>query len=279
MALLFQDTELIELMQDFNILTGMRLVLFDENYEELLSYPESWEMVCSCLRKNPAFDCKCRASDEAAFEHCRRTKALHIYKCHAGFVEATAPIIEGGRIIGYLMFGQITDNSNRAEVEAQLAALCEEYGIDAGITAQVSRIKYRDERQIRAASKIMDACTGYVRLREIVHPSGRQLIDSIGQFIDEHISEEISVARLCEEFYISRTRLYELMRRHIDGGIAAFVRRRRLERAKTLILEGKLSIPEVADSVGFSDYNYFLRVFRQEFGMSPRRLAHGGEEG
>ena len=157
-------------------------------------------------------------------------------------------------------------------------ALCREYGIDGDLTEQMKRIKYRDERQIRAASKIMDACTGYVRLREIVHPSGRQLIDSIGQFIDEHLSEEISVARLCEEFYISRTRLYELVGRHVDGGIAAFVRQRRLERAKALILDGNLSIPAVADAVGFSDYNYFLRVFKQTFGMSPRRLANGGNE-
>ncbi|MBO5218088.1 MAG: helix-turn-helix transcriptional regulator, partial [Clostridia bacterium] len=55
--------------------------------------------------------------------------------------------------------------------------------------------------------------------------------------------------------------------------VAAFVRRRRLEHAKKLILEGKMSIPEIADTVGFSDYNYFLRVFRQEFGISPRRFA------
>ena len=273
MALLFHDTELLELMQDFHILTGMRLVLFDENCHELVAYPEGWDMFCACLRKNPAFDCKCRASDASAFAHCRRTRALHIYKCHAGFVEATAPIIESGRIIGYLMFGQITDNSDRDALTAQLAALCREYGIGDDLTEQMKRIKYRDERQIRAASKIMDACTGYVRLREIVHPSGRRLIDSIEQYIDEHLAEEISVARLCEEFYISRTRLYELVGRQINGGVAAFVRRRRLEHAKKLILEGKMSIPEIADTVGFSDYNYFLRVFRQEFGISPRRFA------
>ena len=31
MTLLFQDKELMELMQDFYILTGIKIVLFDEN--------------------------------------------------------------------------------------------------------------------------------------------------------------------------------------------------------------------------------------------------------
>ncbi|MBQ2708644.1 MAG: PocR ligand-binding domain-containing protein, partial [Clostridia bacterium] len=172
MALLFHDAALVELMQDFHILTGMRLVLFDENCTELISYPASTEMFCARLRENPDFDRKCRESDEAAFARCRRSRALHICKCHAGFVEATAPIQEDGRIIGYLMFGQITDNPDRAEVSAQMTELCRQYGITGAIGEQLNRIKYRDERQIRAASKIMDACTGYVRLREIVHPSG-----------------------------------------------------------------------------------------------------------
>ena len=50
MALIFRDTELLELMQDFHILTGMRLVLFDENCHELVAYPEGWDMFCACLR-------------------------------------------------------------------------------------------------------------------------------------------------------------------------------------------------------------------------------------
>ena len=55
MALSFQNAELMELMRDFNILTGMRLVLFDENYNELLSYPDADAMFCSCMRAYPAF--------------------------------------------------------------------------------------------------------------------------------------------------------------------------------------------------------------------------------
>ena len=35
MAILFYDKELNDLMENFYILTGMKIVLFDENYQEI----------------------------------------------------------------------------------------------------------------------------------------------------------------------------------------------------------------------------------------------------
>ena len=42
--------------------------------------------------------------------------------------------------------------------------------------------------------------------------------------------------------------------------------------AKHLILSTSLSIAEVADAAGFSDYNYFLRIFKQSYGISCGKL-------
>lgn len=275
MPLKIQDGELLELMQDFYVLTGMRIALFDEYHTELASYPRGNEGFCACMRENVAFDRLCRESDEDSFVRCRQTGKLNIYECHAGLIEATVPITEEGRIIGYMMLGQITDRKNREQLFSHLCAICARYGIDGTgeeLSAKIRRIKYRNERQIRAASKILDACTEYIRLKEIVKPSGQQLIDAIKLFVDEHIHEPIDVERICEEFRISRTSLYESIRPYHKGGIASFIKHRRLERAKTLLQSTDLPISEIAESVGFSDYNYFLRVFKQTYGVSSKRL-------
>ena len=267
MALIFQDTELMELMQAFHRLTGIRIILFDESCTELLSYPLGDETFCSFMRKNPKFDEKCRMCDKSAIEKARKSKSLYVYKCHAGFIEATSPITEGDRIIGYMMFGQITDNKNKEEFFEQMVQLCREYGLDTEPNAKIKKIKYRNEKQIFAAARILDACTGYVQMKEYVHPSGRELIDRIEQFVESHISEEIDVERLCREFHISRTRLYDLTRQYINGGVASFIRQKRLEKAKELLKTTDMSIPEISDAVGFTDYNYFLRVFKKEYGV------------
>lgn len=274
MSLFFHDTELKSLMEDFFMLSGMRIVLFDENFNELTAYPTNREYFCSCMRENEDFDKKCRECDEQAFIKCRQMKSLYIYKCHAGLVEAIAPITENSRIIGYMVFGQITDDKNKTEITTKIEMLLKEYKIKSDLKTLIKKIKYRNNRQILAASKIMDACTGYIQLKEIVHPSGKQLIKPIESFIDTHIDEEITINRLCDEFNISRTRLYDIMHEYIDGGIAAFIRKKRLQHAKQLLKNNDMTIAEISDAVGFSDYNYFLRVFKKEFGISPKKFLN-----
>ena len=275
MSLLIHEAELLELMQDFYTLTGMRIILFDEHYNELLSYPPKEKTFCFCLRENEEFDQKCRQSDEYSFRQCKKTNQIYIFKCHAGLNEATAPIMENGHILGYMMFGQITDNKNKEEFFEQMVALCHQYGIEQDLGHPIRKIKYRSEGQIRAAARLLDAYVHYVRLKDIVRPTGQLLIDSIEHFVEAHIREDLSVERITREFGISRTRLYETLRPYTKGGIASLIKRKRLEYAKHLICHTELSIPEVADAAGFSDYNYFLRLFKQEYGISSRKMRAG----
>jgi AraC-like DNA-binding protein len=276
MALWFHETELLELMQDFYTLTGIRIILFDEHYEELFSYPQKEKTLCFCLRNNPGFDEKCRESDARAFQHCKKTGTVHIFKCHAGLSEATAPIIENGHIIGYMMFGQVSDNKNKDEFFEEMTELCRAYGVKDDMSAAIKKIKYRNDAQLRAAARILDAYVHYVQRKEIVHPSGQLLIDSIDRFLDAHIGEEISVDRICDEFNISRTRLYDIIRPYTKGGIASYIKRKRLAYAKHLLSSTSLSVSEVADAAGFSDYNYFLRIFKQTYGISCGKLRKKG---
>ncbi len=272
MSLLFRDAELFELMEDFYVLTGIRTVLFDEDFRELAAYPKGEHSFCHCMRKEPEFIKMCHKSDRQAFKKCRKTGEIHIFTCHAGLCEACAPIKSNGKIMGYLMLGRITDIKNKDELVMRVLESCGEYDIPPEFEDKIRKIKYRNEKQIRAAAKILDACCEYVKLRELVHPSGKQLIDSLERYVDMHIREDISVERICRELDISRTRLYETLRPHLNGGIAAYVKQRRLEYAKELIKSTEMSIPEISDACGFADYNYFLRSFKQKYGMSTKQF-------
>ena len=58
----------------------------------------------------------------------------------------------------------------------------------------------------------------------------------------------------------------------MQGGVAAFIRKKRLSHAKKLLLTTNLSTTEIADASGFSDYNYFLRLFKKEYGISSKKM-------
>ena len=272
MTLFFMDRELMALMQDFHTLTGIRIALFDHDMAELMSYPNDRKTFCMYMRENPAFDAKCRACDERACALCRSENRLQIYRCHAGLTEAVAPITQDGRSIGYMMFGQVTEDADREDFFERMRALCESYEGVHDLSKSIRRIKHRTRRQILAAARILDAFTDYILLKEMIRLSPEKLFDGIERYIEAHLADDLNAEELCRAFGIGRTRLYEVVRRYTGEGIAAYIKRKRLERAEQLVRKTGMSIAQISAAVGFADYNYFLRVFKKEFGVSSKKM-------
>lgn len=272
MQLLLYNKDFTELLENFYTLTGIRVVLFDETYRELVSYPADKVTFCNTMKKIPSFCEKCAISDRNSFERAKTTKKLAVFTCHAGLTEATVPIMEKNKIIGYMMFGQITDERNKDLVFSHLKKICSEYDTNENIDRLIKKIKYKNKKQIQAASKILDSFTSYVQYKEMVYLSKKHLVDSVEEYIENHISEDISVDDLCREFNISRRTFYDRMKPYSEGGIASFIRQKKLNHAKHLLNTTDMSISEIADASGFSDYNYFLRLFKKTFGISAKKI-------
>ena len=279
MPLLYNEKQLSELMEDFYILTGMRLALFDENLNQIIKYRSEVENFCDCMRKSKEFDEKCKNSDKCCFEICKKTKALYISKCHAGLCEATAPLMENGRIIGYMMFGQVADSKEKSDVSQNLKSIAQSYGtLTDRHLEHIEKIKSKSTRQFKAAANILDACTKYVLAKELVRPSGEVLIKQIEKYVDDNLGESLDVSTLCRHFSISRTALYSAMNFYHEQGIAEFIKHRRLEKARQFVKSSNLTVKEIAHSVGFDDYNYFLKVFKKHFGTSPKKMLRQERE-
>ena len=273
-------TSLLELMQDFYILTGIRMVIFDSTYKEILAWPRERCDFCRLMHENEASAGKCDESDHHSFERCRRKAGLEVYHCHAGLVEATAPLIDNGIIIGYIMFGQISDLKKEQETEEMLWTVLKRYGLENGFAkkdaAENSRnpglqITHRTSAQIQAAAKILEACTFYVLLKDMITVQRKNFITNLNTFLLEHLSEDLSVERLMSEFKISRNKLYDSANEYLGQGIAEYIKALRIKEARRLLKETDLAVYEIADKVGFNDYNYFCRVFKKEVGMPAKK--------
>ncbi|MDE1714838.1 helix-turn-helix transcriptional regulator, partial (plasmid) [Chromobacterium amazonense] len=70
-------------------------------------------------------------------------------------------------------------------------------------------------------------------------------------------------------FGISTTHLSRLFRQHLGHGFCEFLAQARLDLAKALLRQGQLALPAVAARCGYVDVNYFHRVFKQRFLMTP----------
>lgn len=116
----------------------------------------------------------------------------------------------------------------------------------------------------------MEACANYIVFKEMITPQNDRIFLAAKEYIAAHLQENIDISSLCEELQISRSRLYTIFRQEADQGIAEYIKRQRMHRAKKLLKTTDLPIPEIAAEVGFLDYNYFSRVYKSVYGKSPK---------
>ena len=78
---------------------------------------------------------------------------------------------------------------------------------------------------------------------------------------------DISCASGLSENYAIR-----LFKRHTGKTIHQFMEQIRLTQAQSFLRYSTHSIKEISDMVGFNDHNYFIRVFRRRFGITPGKF-------
>lgn len=80
---------------------------------------------------------------------------------------------------------------------------------------------------------------------------------------------ELTVNRIADHLKIDRSHLYRLFKSEIGLSPMDYINRRRIAEAEVLMVNRRMSIKDVAFSVGFTDQLYFSRVFKRLSGKTP----------
>jgi len=81
--------------------------------------------------------------------------------------------------------------------------------------------------------------------------------------------QALSVRSLAQQSGCTADYLSHLFRRSTGEHLVACINRLRLERAASLLAEGRLAGKEVAWACGYASHSYFIRSFRARYGMTP----------
>lgn len=255
---------------DFYNITGIKIVLYDENRHVLYSYPECMCAFCGIVRSKPELARKCIHCDNIGFDACDRLRKPYIYKCHMQLLEAMAPIIENGIIIGYMMMGQIMDEHSPEVVKACTLQTAKEYDLNLDqMLTELNNFRMVNDAFISSAVNMMSMCACYLYYNKIIKKRSDLLTYQLTDYIDTHLRDELSIAELCQKLYLSRSKLYQLSVDAFGMGISDYIRKRRLEEAQKLLRDTKEGIGRIAEMTGFQDANYFSRIFKASVGITP----------
>ena len=107
-----------------------------------------------------------------------------------------------------------------------------------------------------------------------------RVITGITRYLQEHLSQEVSLSVLAERFHLNPQYISQLFKNEIGVGFLAYLTNIRMERAKHLLLSTSLSVAEVAEQSGYGDYRVFTKVFKKSEGITPsqyrRDFLNGG---
>ncbi len=160
-----------------------------------------------------------------------------------------------------------------------LEMLCFSVGLTWKIRQQ--RIVVKNELEAEQAvrqrlqRRLLDVGTGNRQSNLPVEPSDDFLTRVSETLEKQGLGEDFDIPAFAKAMNMSRVQLYRKLHTLTGKSPTDFIRHYRLQAARRLLETSTLTVSEVAYRTGFSNPTHFSRVFKKEFGISPKEVANG----
>ena len=156
----------------------------------------------------------------------------------------------------YLRLYRLCQRIDEAQASREIGSMALAYGLVTEFLVEVCRCYYR------APAESYGNVTENARINQAI------------AYVNKHIAEDLSLAHLAEQFYVSKFYLSKQFRQYAGLSLYQYIMKKRLTAAREQLLQGS-SVTEAFLSSGFNDYSNFLKAFKREYGSLPKDLRQG----
>lgn len=96
------------------------------------------------------------------------------------------------------------------------------------------------------------------------------LVKAMEDYVISNIHRHITTEELSEHFEVSVTHIKNCFADAKGEAVQTYIRRKKMETAANLLIEGKRTVLDIAASVGYANGSKFAGAFRKVMGVSPR---------
>ena len=93
-------------------------------------------------------------------------------------------------------------------------------------------------------------------------------------YIAGHYREGVTLKQVAADCRINTSYLGQIFRKEMGCAFTDYVNGLRIREAQRLLTNPTLKVYEVAEQVGFTDYHYFLKIFKKVTGATPRDMRN-----
>ncbi|WP_194841387.1 response regulator transcription factor [Salinibacillus xinjiangensis] len=132
------------------------------------------------------------------------------------------------------------------------------------------------EKALKQAIKNWQETESFSQFQKIVEIDEKEQtkesssILEIKNYLDGHFHERITLDILAKKFYLSPQYISNRFKAQYGISIVEYVTKLKIEKAKQLLMKTSKSILDIAYELGFSNENYFSKVFKKYVQLSPK---------
>lgn len=93
-------------------------------------------------------------------------------------------------------------------------------------------------------------------------------------YITEHFREGVTLRQVAADCHVNTSYLGQVFRKETGSAFTDYVNALRIQEARKLLNNPTLKVYEIAEQVGFTDYHYFLKIFKKMTGKSPTDMRN-----
>lgn len=272
MVLKYDFNKIKAFLTDFHNMTGLTVSFWDAQMNQLAFMPQEMPTFCKLIKNIPEGKKACLTCDKRLIAECNNQMKPISAKCHAGLMDTAMPIIYKEKTLGFILFGQVIDGSlSSEETKELLEQLSKKLSLSYNeLQKAYTAMKKLEPKTIHSTANILYYATLQLLISKTIDLGDHTLINQIDEYLMSNLQNQLSISIICEEFKISKNRLYSLWKKHFELTIADYILHARLEKAKHLLVNTDLKVHHICTQVGIPDYNYFSKLFKKHYGYSCR---------
>ena len=192
----------------------------------------------------------------------KRCKSFGGY-CTKGVYEYCRPVLRNDTVAAVIFVGNILTEDPR-----QLERL------SGHIKKPLFRTMQKDFslEDCKRTADILESYIHYLmdRYGETTQEAFDILVENVKSYIDENLLHDFSMSDLSTVFNYNEKYLGRLFKQKTGTTIKEYCNVAKIERAKKLLTNTRMSIADIAGQAGYNNVTYFNRIFKRTAGQSPQ---------